>query len=116
MDRRLLLSGLGAVGSGVASAVCCIGPIVYVSLGVGAGLASTFEPLRPWFLGGAALFLGLGFHRVYLRPPGSCEEGGSCESGEEARGKRGRQKVVLWASTGLVVLFGTFPFWSGWLT
>lgn len=116
MERSFLLSNLGAVGSGLASALCCIGPIVYVSLGVGAGLASTFEPLRPWFLGGALLFLGLGFRRVYVRPPRSCEEGGSCENEEEARRKHGRQKVLLWASTGLVVLFATFPLWSVWLT
>lgn len=74
MEKRALLPNLGAVGSAVASALCCVGPIVYVTLGVGAGLASTFEPLRPWFLAGAALFLGVGFHGAYLRPPRSTWE------------------------------------------
>jgi mercuric ion transport protein len=116
MDRTTLLSNLGAVGAGFASALCCVGPILYVSLGVGAGLASTFEPLRPWFLAGAVLFLGLGFYGVYVRPPRSCAEGGTCETEEEARRKRTRQKVMLWVSTGLVLLFATFPTWSTWLT
>mgnify|MGYP006282879275 CR=1 FL=1 len=116
MDRTALLSNLGAIGSAVASALCCVGPILYVGLGVGAGLASTFEPLRPWFLGGAVLFLGLGFYGVYVRPPRSCEEGGTCETEEEARRKRRRQKGMLWFSTGLVVLFATFPTWSTWIT
>jgi mercuric ion transport protein len=116
VERTTLLSNLGAVGSAFASALCCVGPILYVSLGVGAGLASTFEPLRPWFLGGAVLFLGLGFYGVYVRPPRSCEEGGTCETEEKARRKRRRQKVMLWASAGLVLLFATFPAWSTWLT
>lgn len=116
MERTTLLSNLGAVGSAFASALCCVGPILYVSLGVGAGLASTFEPLRPWFLGGAALFLGLGFYGAYVRPPLSCEEGGACETEAEARRKRRRQRVMLWASAGLVLLFASFPAWSTWLT
>lgn len=116
MDRTALLSNLGAIGSAVASALCCVGPILYVALGVGAGLASTFEPLRLWFLGGAVLFLGVGFYGVYVRPPRSCEEGGTCETEEEARRKRRRQKRMLWLSTGLVILFTTFPTWSTWLT
>lgn len=116
MDRTTLLSNLGAVGSAFASALCCVGPILYVSLGVGAGLASTFEPLRPWFLGGALLFLGPGFYGTYIRPPRSCSEDGACGTEAEARQKRTRQKVILWASTGLVLLFATFPAWSTWLT
>ncbi len=116
MERTTLLSNFGAVGAGLASALCCVGPILYVSLGVGAGLASTFEPLRPWFLGGAALFLGLGFYGAYVHPPRSCEEGGVCETETEARRKRTRQRAMLWASTGLVLLFATFPTWSTWLT
>lgn len=116
MERTPVLSALGAVGAAIASALCCIGPIVYVSVGVGAGLASAFEPLRPWFLGGAALFLGLGFYGAYVRPPRSCAEGGRCVTEDEARRKRGRQRALLWISTGLVLLFATFPTWSGWLT
>ena len=116
MERTTLLSILGAVGSAFASALCCVGPILYVSLGVGAGLASTFEPLRPWLLGGAALFLGMGFYGVYVRPPRSCAEGGTCETEAEARRKRRWQKVMLWTSTALVVVFAASPTWMRWLT
>ena len=45
------LSTLGALGAAIASSLCCTGPLLYVALGVGgAGLAGTFEPLRPWLL------------------------------------------------------------------
>lgn len=115
VDRTPLLSSLGAVGSAFAAALCCVGPLVYVTLGVGAGLAGTFDPLRPWFLAGAALFLGLGFYGAYGRPAEACVEDGTCDTLEEARRRRRRERVVLWASTGLVVLFATFPTWSRWL-
>lgn len=113
---RTVLSALGAIGAGLASALCCVGPILYVTVGVGAGLASTFEPLRPWFLAGAGLFLALGFYGVHARPPEACVGDGECATLEEARRKRSRQKAMLWVSTVLVVLFATFPTWSTWLT
>lgn len=113
--EKTTLSNFGAVGAALASALCCVGPLLYVGLGVGAGLASTFEPLRPWFLAGAVLFLGLGFYGVYVRPPRTCEEGGTCETEDEARRKRARHKVTLWTAAGLVVVFATFPTWVGWI-
>lgn len=110
MERTPVLSSLGAVGAAIASALCCIGPLLYVSLGVGAGLASTFEPLRPWFLGGAVLFLGLGFYGLYGRRRPRCSPDG------EVEGRGRREKAWLWVGTVLVVLFATFPTWSTWLT
>lgn len=110
MDRAPVLSTLGAVGAAIASALCCVGPVLYVSLGVGAGLASTFEPLRPWFLGAAALFLATGFYRVYGRRRPRCSADGEVE--RRAR----REKIWLWVGTAVVVLFATFPTWSTWLT
>lgn len=109
MERTPVLSTLGAVGAAVASTLCCVGPLLYVSLGVGAGLASTFEPLRPWFLGAAVLFLGIGFHRVYHRRP-------RCASDDEAgRGDR-RAKTLLWIGTALVVVLASLPAWLAWFT
>lgn len=114
--NRTLLASLGAVGSAFASALCCAGPILYVTLGVGAGLAGIFEPLRPWFLGAAVLLLGAGFYGVYGRTPEACVADGECETEEEARRTLRRRRVGLWVSTGLVLVFMTFPTWSAWLT
>lgn len=114
--RSSLLASVGAVGSALASALCCAGPLLYVSLGVGAGLASTFEPLRPWFLGGAVLLLALGYRAVYGRSAEACVAHGECETEEEARRALKRRKFGLWVATALVVVFATFPTWSAWLT
>ena len=62
MNGKGILAALGGVGAAFASALCCLGPLLAVTLGVsGAGMASTFEPLRPYFLGATAVLLGGGF-------------------------------------------------------
>ena len=114
--RSSIFASVGAVGSAFASALCCAGPILYVSLGVGAGLAGAFEPLRPWFLGGAVLFLGLAFRSVYGRSAEACVAEGECETEAEARRTLKRRKIGLWIAAALVLVFATFPTWSTWLT
>lgn len=109
MGRTPVLSTLGAIGAAAVSTLCCVGPLLFVSLGVGAGLASTFEPLRPWFLGAAALFLGFGFRRVYDRRP-------RCASDDEAGRRNRRAKTLLWIGTALVVVLATLPAWLAWFT
>lgn len=53
------LSAAGGIAAAIGSALCCAGPLVALLLGVsGAGLARTFEPLRP-VLGGALMFSSL---------------------------------------------------------
>jgi hypothetical protein len=53
---KTVLATTGGVASAVASALCCAGPLVAVALGLsGAGLAATFEPLRPYFVADTVL-------------------------------------------------------------
>jgi len=108
-DRKTLLLGAGGVGAALASTLCCAGPLVAVAAGVsGAGLAATFDPLRPWFLGATAVFLILGFVLVHREERKACEPGQSCA---EPRTRR-RMKVMLWIATVVAVLFATFPAWQ----
>ena len=59
---KAVLPSAGGIAAATASALCCAGPILAVTVGVsGAGFASTFEPLRPYFLVATAVFLVLGF-------------------------------------------------------
>ena len=103
-----VLSTLGAVGAAFAASLCCAGPLLYVALGVGgAGLASTFEPFRPWLLGLTAALLGLGFFGVYGPGP-RCTD-------EDFERRRRRQKATLWIGAGLVFALATFPTWSTWI-
>lgn len=108
-DRRTLLVGAGGVGAAFASALCCAGPLIAVAAGVsGAGLAATFDPLRPWFLGATAAFLLLGFWIVHREERKACEPGQPCADPRTRR----RMKIMLWTATAMAVLFATFPGWQ----
>ena len=113
--RRALLAGTGGVAAALLGSLCCMGPLVFVTLGVGAGLASTFEPLRPVFGLLMLGLLGLGFYTVYGRrasPVASaraeCAPGAACA----AQPRRTREKVILWTATILALVLWSFPTWS----
>ena len=109
MIEKPILSAFGAVGAAFASALCCAGPLLYVGFGIGgAGLANTFEPLRPWFLALTALLLGFGFYGVYGPGP-------RCAEDENFEQRRRWQELTLWVGAILVFLFATFPTWSTWI-
>ena len=106
---KAVLAAVGAVGAAIGSALCCVGPLVAVALGMsGAGLAATFEPVRPYFVGGTVLSLGLGFVAVYREDKKACEPGTLCASPVARR----RMKRWLWIATIVAVPFLTFPWWS----
>ncbi len=106
---KMVVAVLGAVTAAVGSALCCAGPLLAVALGVsGAGLAATFEPLRPYFLGVTVVALGAGFVAVGREDRKACEPGVPCASPEARR----RMKRWLWIATAIAIPFATFPWWS----
>ena len=114
--RRGLLAAVGAVAAAFLASLCCVGPLVFVAFGVGAGMASTFEPLRPLFTALTVGLLAVGFYVVYGRrgptagPDAAvaCAPDGSCAVPRD----RARDKVLLWSATVLALVFLTFPRWS----
>jgi mercuric ion transport protein len=108
-DRKTLLVGAGGVGAALFSALCCAGPLLAVAAGVsGAGLAATFDPLRPWFLAVTAGFLLLGFWMVHREEQKACEPGRPCADPQTRR----RMKIMLWLATAVAVVLATFPSWQ----
>ena len=107
------LLGAGAVGSAVAAAICCFGPLVLAVLGLGGGaLLLKLEPYRPYSLAAAGLFLGAAFFASYRRPSEEeCSPGSSCAVPSSRR----RQRIVLWLVTAVVALAAAFPYFSRWL-
>lgn len=106
---KAVLAAGGGVSAAVASALCCAGPLVAVALGVsGAGLAATFEPLRPYFVVGTVLALGFGFVVLRREEKRACEPGTLCASPIVRR----RMKWALWIATIISIPLLTFPWWS----
>lgn len=110
--KKTYVTAGGGIAAAFGSALCCGGPLVAVALGVsGAGIAATFEPLRPWFLGATALLLALGFWLLRREERRACEPGTMCASPAVRR----RMRRMLWLATALAVVFATFPAWSAWI-
>lgn len=113
-SRRGLFASLGAVGAAFLAALCCVGPLLFVTLGVGAGLASTFEPLRPVFTVATVALLAVGFYAVYGKRPSAPTPDAACGPGEACviPRSRTRDRVLLWVATVVALLLLTFPQWS----
>ncbi len=106
---KAVVTAIGGVVSAGVSALCCAGPLLAVTRGVsGAGLSATFDPLRPYFLGGTAAFLGLGFFMLHQEDQKACEPDKVCANPAVRR----RMKIMLWVATGIAILFATYPRWQ----
>ncbi len=106
---KTALAATAGVAAAIGSTLCCAGPLVAVALGLsGAGLAATFEPLRPYFVAGTALSLGLGFVVLRREDRRACEPGTLCASPVARR----RMKWALWVATAIAIPLLTFPWWS----
>ncbi len=106
---KTVLAATGGVAAALASALCCAGPLVAVTLGLsGAGLAATFEPLRLYFGVGTVLALSFGFVVVHREEKKACEPGILCASPVARR----RMKWALWIATIVSIPLLTFPWWS----
>ncbi len=105
-SRSLLMAGVAAVGA----SLCCVGPLLLLSLGVGGawiGGLTALEPYRPIFIGITLLFLWLAFRRLYLVPE-SCRQEALCANPAVRR----NQRILFWVVTVALGLLITFP-WYG---
>jgi len=86
----LIAGALAAIGA----SVCCVGPLLLLTLGIGGTWVSSLtamEPFRPLFIGLTLLFLGLAFRRLYLVPQ-VCTPDAACADPRTL----GRQRLVFW--------------------
>lgn len=102
----LALGGFGAI----LASVCCIGPLLLVSLGLsGAWLASlhTLQPYRWIFIAVATIALIVAWRRLYGRRD-TCAPGGVCA----APSRRRLYRILFWATVILVAVTATFPWFA----
>ena len=86
----LVAGALAAIGA----SVCCVGPLVLLTLGIGGAWIANLtalEPMRPWFIATTLIFLGLAFQRLYLQPQ-VCAPGAPCAEPLVLK----RQRAIFW--------------------
>lgn len=94
----------GGVVAGIAASLCCIGPLLSLSLGLGSFAASAwFAQWRPVFLGVTFVLLGVAWYLTYRRPKVDCDDG-SC-----ARPPGKAARLSLWLGTLVALVAAVYP-------
>jgi len=114
--------GVGAVLAAIGASVCCVGPLLLLSLGIGGAWISTLtsmESVRPLFIILTLIFIALGFRQLYLIPSQS-EEGEtsatapcpasmqSCAISDVQR----RQRMLFWIGSAFILMLLAFPWFA----
>ena len=106
---KTALSTAGGLAAAIGSTLCCAGPLVAVLVGVsGAGMARTFEPLRPVFVVLTVGAFAYGHWNARRLMTAACVPGSPCASPRAVRWMNG----LLWAATVIAPLLLLFPWWS----
>lgn len=101
----------GAIAAAFGAALCCVGPVLFAVLGLGAfGAASVFASLRPYLLAVALLALAFGFYRAYFRRE-QCAPGEACATTPVSKVNR----ATLWIALFVVVAFALSPYYVGYI-
>ena len=94
----------GGVFAGLAASLCCIGPLLSLTFGLGSFAASGwFAQWRPAFLAVTFIFLGAAWYLTYRRPKVDCEDG-SC-----ARPPGQAARLSLWLGTFVALAAAIYP-------
>ncbi len=105
--RSSLVGGfLAAIGA----SLCCVGPLVLVSLGIGGawiGTLTALEPYRPLFIAVTLLFLFLAFRKLYLVPR-VCDPDQPCANPATLR----NQRILFWVVSVALIALLTFPYYG----
>jgi len=101
---------LGGALAALLSALCCLGPLVLVMLGVSGawiGNLTALEPYRPLFIGGALVCMVLAYRHIYRAPAAeTCEPGTLCALPQTQR----LYKRLFWVVSTLVLVALVFPY------
>ncbi|MEW6208697.1 MAG: mercuric transporter MerT family protein [Acidobacteriota bacterium] len=99
-----------AVLAALAASLCCVGPLLFVALGLGTfSAAAAFEAARPYLLGVAAVLLAFGFYRTYFKREKECASGEACATKPINKVSR----LGLWIASVAVLAFAFSPYYAG---
>ncbi len=104
------ISLIAGIITGITASACCLGPVVFLMLGISGswiGNLTAMEPYRPIFIAVTLLFLGLAFRKLYLVPQ-NCTTDKPCAQPAKLR----KQRIIFWLVTTVILLMVAFP-WYG---
>jgi len=101
---------IGGALAAFAATLCCVGPLVLVTLGVSGawiGNLTALAPYRPLFIGVALVLMALAWRKIYRAPAAeACTPGTLCALPQTNRAYR----ATFWLVSGLVLLALIFPY------
>jgi len=104
-------AAIAGIGAAVVASACCIGPVAFSLIGVGALGASAvkLEPYRPWFIGFTVLLVGVAFYGAYRPLPAE-----SCADGVCSPRSRRVARALAWIAAIVAAILIGFPHYIGW--
>ena len=103
---------VGIVAAGIAGSLCCLGPLLLVSVGISGAWISNLTLLEPYkwiFILATLGFMGYAWKKIYRAPPAAeCEPGTLCALPQTNR----RYRVLFWIASVLVVLMLIAPYFA----
>jgi len=102
----MIAAAIAAIGA----SLCCIGPLVLLTLGIGGSWMSNLtamEPYRPIFIGITLIFIFLAFRKLYLVPR-QCAPADACAIPATLR----NQRIIFWTVTLILIGLLTFPYYG----
>jgi mercuric ion transport protein len=103
---------IGGVLAAIGASVCCLGPLLLASIGLGGAWVSHLTALTPYrwvFILAALGFMGYAWHKIYRPQPGAaCEPGTPCASPQTNRIYR----VMFWVVSAVVLAGIASPYFA----
>jgi len=100
---------IGGIAAAIGAGLCCVGPLLLLSLGIGGawiGNLTLLEPYRPLFIVVVLALFGWSGWKVY-RPDETCEPGAACAMPQV----RKRRQVIFWFTALVALLLITSTYW-----
>lgn len=106
-EKQALITG---VLSGIGASLCCVIPLLFVSMGLGGAWLShlmVLEPLRPLFIAISLACVGFAFYKLYITSR-ECKPGMACADNRILN----KQRIIYWLATIALLGLISFPWFA----
>lgn len=103
---KTIASFVTATLAAIGASLCCLGPVVLISLGIGGSWMSSLsalEPYRPIFIAITVILLLLAYRKLYVSQ--------SCSTCLNAAALK-KQRILFWIIAVVAIALVTFPYYG----